>query len=369
MQKNCEQGESTMTSSFQAGTAVHTSNGLMAIEEIRVGTQVLTQGAPGEAACYRPVTRTVAQLDQPVYVVQIRSEAAKASTLFVTPDTAFQVEDASTRVPRPVAAKALQAGHTLFLAGGAKAQVQAAAQLFHTQHAQYACAADASAGIDILVDLSERQLRLADASVAQTLGRLEPREPVRVPVYHFEVEGVHSCYVGDVGVGVLNSSSTRMNTPERQPCCFSGDTFVSSWGGTEVWDGTWKSEIENMDVGDMVLSRDDVTGETAYKRVSKVSCNGYKPVFGIICEHSKAFKRLYGTAMLICVTAEHPFWVKEKGWVKVRDLEKGDELVTYDDDKLTFIEARALCRSEVYNIEVEDFHTYFVGFEGAFVHE
>ncbi len=166
-----------------------------------------------------------------------------------------------------------------------------------------------------------------------------------------------------------DAGSTRMNTPERQPCCFAGETFVSSLGGVKLGDGTWSCSIEDLDVGDMVLSRDDVTGETGYKQVSKVFCNGHMPVFGIVCEHSKAFRRRNPVPLVLHATAEHPFWVKGKGWVKVCDLKKGDELVTYDDDKLTVLEMRGIGDVEVYNIEVEDFHTYFVGYERALVHE
>jgi hypothetical protein len=35
---------------------------------------------------------------------------------------------------------------------------------------------------------------------------------------------------------------------------------------------------------------------------------------------------------VISATAEHPFWVHEKGFVEARELVKGDELFVFDDN-------------------------------------
>src|SRR5262249_28733911 len=61
-------------------------------------------------------------------------------------------------------------------------------------------------------------------------------------------------------------------------------------------------------------------------------------------------------------TAEHPFWVLDKGWRPATMLEPGDRLVGHD-GRLTPVEAiRATGRFEtVYNVEIEQDHTYFVG--------
>ena len=73
----------------------------------------------------------------------------------------------------------------------------------------------------------------------------------------------------------------------------------------------------------------------------------------------------------IDTTTNHPFYVEEKGWVAAGDLEVGDTLVTADGDEVevTDLELEKLAEPiTVYNLEVEDFHTYFVGEYGVLVH-
>ena len=64
-------------------------------------------------------------------------------------------------------------------------------------------------------------------------------------------------------------------------------------------------------------------------------------------------------------------FVDGKGWVAAGDLEVGDILYTADGDEVevTDIELEKLAEPiTVYNLEVEDFHTYFVGEYGVLVH-
>lgn len=35
------------------------------------------------------------------------------------------------------------------------------------------------------------------------------------------------------------------------------------------------------------------------------------------------------------VTAEHPYWVRGKGWVEVKDLKQGDQLTGHDGQIIT----------------------------------
>ena len=73
----------------------------------------------------------------------------------------------------------------------------------------------------------------------------------------------------------------------------------------------------------------------------------------------------------IDTTTNHPFYVEDKGWVAAGDLEIGDTLVTADGDtvEIADIEIEKLAEPIlVYNLEVEDFHTYFVGEYGVLVH-
>jgi hypothetical protein len=76
-----------------------------------------------------------------------------------------------------------------------------------------------------------------------------------------------------------------------------------------------------------------------------------------------------GSTETFKVTGEHPFWVKARGWVEAADLKPGDEIFTSNGGWLRVASGTWLSqRQTVYNFEVEDFHTYFVGEAGAWVH-
>ena len=73
----------------------------------------------------------------------------------------------------------------------------------------------------------------------------------------------------------------------------------------------------------------------------------------------------------IDTTTNHPFYVDGKGWVAAGDLEVGDTLVTADGNEVEVTDLELDKFTEpifVYNLEVEDFHTYFVGEYGVLVH-
>ena len=66
----------------------------------------------------------------------------------------------------------------------------------------------------------------------------------------------------------------------------------------------------------------------------------------------------------IITTETHPFYVKNQGFIKAGELIVGDELLDVNGNVL-LVENFAIELTEepvkVYNFEVEDFHTYFVG--------
>ena len=67
----------------------------------------------------------------------------------------------------------------------------------------------------------------------------------------------------------------------------------------------------------------------------------------------------------------HPFFVQGKGWVSAKDLVVGDKLELLDGGQayVDAIDQEKLTESvKVYNFEVEDFHTYFVGKTSILVH-
>jgi hypothetical protein len=64
---------------------------------------------------------------------------------------------------------------------------------------------------------------------------------------------------------------------------------------------------------------------------------------------------------IINVTAEHPFYVVGNGWVKAKDLKKGYILKTANNNKNTVSDVtKRNVTVNVYNIEVDGSHNYFV---------
>jgi hypothetical protein len=52
----------------------------------------------------------------------------------------------------------------------------------------------------------------------------------------------------------------------------------------------------------------------------------------------------------------------------VRDLQPGDEFLTQDGDPTFVDRIESRGRMRVFNLEIEDFHTYFVSCQGIWVH-
>ena len=73
----------------------------------------------------------------------------------------------------------------------------------------------------------------------------------------------------------------------------------------------------------------------------------------------------------ITTTADHPFYVKNHGFVNASDLFIGDKLLDSNGKVLLVEEVTFETATEpttVYNFQVEDFHTYHVGCCGVLVH-
>jgi hypothetical protein len=157
------------------------------------------------------------------------------------------------------------------------------------------------------------------------------------------------------------TAKTVLDKVEYKSDCFSCETFILGEGG-------YFHKIEHMRVGDKVLSRCEATGEMACKRIVKIHQSNGR-THGLVFNHSPAnLEEFYNRP--IFVTDEHPFWVEGKGWTKVRDLKEGDEFLTYNGERTSldrFIPPNPW-PDTVYNLEVEDFHTYFVDLAGIWVH-
>ena len=123
--------------------------------------------------------------------------------------------------------------------------------------------------------------------------------------------------------------------------------------GTAVLTTLGSKAIETIQVGDTIPCVDHITGEQAVKRVVSTSVN----------KVDKLVELEIGGEVIRC-TDTHPFQVKGKGWVSAEKLQPGD--LIYDKDwNTTPVERIDIVLLpepvEVFNFEVEDCHTYYVG--------
>ena len=134
--------------------------------------------------------------------------------------------------------------------------------------------------------------------------------------------------------------------------CFVAGTLVTTEDGQEP--------IEEIEVGDKVLSEDETTGEVAVKTVTETYVN-----------ETDELVHIGVNGETVSATPTHPFYVDKLGWTLARSLKAGDVLVLSNGELVTveWVQHEILeSPIKVYNFEVEDFHTYFVGENGIFVH-
>ncbi|MHB0960237.1 MAG: polymorphic toxin-type HINT domain-containing protein [Pirellulaceae bacterium] len=139
----------------------------------------------------------------------------------------------------------------------------------------------------------------------------------------------------------------------RRLSCFKGSTLV--------WTITGPRPIEEILPGDRVLAQSPNTGELAYKVVQQVTKRDPTPMMKITVGDEE-----------IVSTLGHPFWVIGKRWTMAKHLDEGSLLHTVSGplriESVEEIPAAAAWYEFSYNLEVDDFHTYFVGENQVLVH-
>ncbi|MEK4527884.1 MULTISPECIES: polymorphic toxin-type HINT domain-containing protein [Paenibacillus] len=151
---------------------------------------------------------------------------------------------------------------------------------------------------------------------------------------------------------VINKATTTTTKVVKACNCFTAGTKVQIDGG--------EKNIEDIEVGDKVLSKDEETGEQAYKEVTALHRN----------EKDTTYKLTVGN-QIIETTDNHPFWVESKGWVLAVDLKVNDKLVQSNRNHLKIDNIEIVQHDKkvkVYNFTVAEFHTYFVSSLGIWVH-
>ncbi|WP_293787028.1 polymorphic toxin-type HINT domain-containing protein [uncultured Pedobacter sp.] len=133
--------------------------------------------------------------------------------------------------------------------------------------------------------------------------------------------------------------------------------FACFPAGTPVHTISGQKNIEEIVTGDEVWAWDEDSGTVALKRVTATMQQEVDATVAITLEGET-----------IETTAEHPFYTR-KGWKEAADLTTDDELKTKNGEwKFIKVHKFAYQKRKVFNFEVEDWHTYFVGICAWLVH-
>ena len=151
-------------------------------------------------------------------------------------------------------------------------------------------------------------------------------------------------------------------------CRRPGSCFVA---GTLVRTNEGLAPIESLRVGDVVLARHEKTGELGHFPVVDTIVREDEPLLSITVDaRDTVDTRALATAdaEVLLVTPEHPFYTT-RGWVAAKSLSPDDRLVRADESLASIVALEALDRRErVYNLTVDEAHTYFVGQSELWVH-
>jgi len=138
--------------------------------------------------------------------------------------------------------------------------------------------------------------------------------------------------------------------------CFVAGTLVETDHGLRP--------IESIKVGDNVLSRDDVSGKTAFQSVTGLIRPHDRQIYDVRLERAG-----HHTAELFEVTDDHPWRTVDGQWLTTLQLNVGVTIQTEDGKGVQVVSIMATHRiADTYNLTVGDFHTFFVGHNEVWVH-
>ena len=134
--------------------------------------------------------------------------------------------------------------------------------------------------------------------------------------------------------------------------CFVAGTMILTAAGLVA--------IENIKAGNKVISTNPETFEVAEKTVLET-----------YVRETTELVHLTINGELIKTTYDHPFHVKDVGFISAGELYIGDKLLDSNGNTLLLEDRKVENLDEpvkVYNFQVEDFHTYHVGENAGLVH-
>ena len=133
------------------------------------------------------------------------------------------------------------------------------------------------------------------------------------------------------------------------PSCFAGGTLVRALRGDRP--------IEEIEVGDQLLTQDTTTGKLEYRAVVAVFHNPPNWTYKINMGNE-----------VVRPTGIHRFWKAGQGWIMARDVKAGDRLRTVG-GTVEVVSAEKNEVEPVFNLLLEGGDNYFVGSTGLLAHD
>ncbi len=120
----------------------------------------------------------------------------------------------------------------------------------------------------------------------------------------------------------------------------------------------------------IVLSKSDETGEVSYRQVVNTFIRQTDAIYKVAFTDGTTLETTWNHPFRVLKdTKDKEFNIENTQWTQAKDLVSGDVALSANGARLQIVSIEIDDRAEtVYNFEVEDFHTYFVGEVGVWVH-
>jgi hypothetical protein len=128
--------------------------------------------------------------------------------------------------------------------------------------------------------------------------------------------------------------------------------------GTPVRTQSGQRPIEEIRIGDLVLSQNPDSGELTYK-----------PVVRTTVRPADKLLEIHIGGETLRTTKGHPMWVGGQGWRIAKYVQAGDRLHRYFGSIAVEAVREVPAKESVYNLVVDEFHSYFVGENSVMVHD
>ena len=128
--------------------------------------------------------------------------------------------------------------------------------------------------------------------------------------------------------------------------------------GTPVRTGQGLTPIESIQPGDLVLSQEVTTGALGFRPVLRIHRN----------PPNRTVRIKLSDNQVVVPSIYHRFWLAGKGWAQARDLKAGDVLRALG-GTLRVVSVEPGPREPVYNLDVAENRSFFVGNSNVLVHD